>query len=55
MLMWKSPPRTVLLLKKLGDELMEEAKEVHTNFSLRACILLNTNHADTYIGVLVLS
>ncbi|KAG2560788.1 hypothetical protein PVAP13_8KG085700 [Panicum virgatum] len=28
MLMWKSPPRTVLLLKKLGDELMEEAKEV---------------------------
>lgn len=28
MLMWKSPPRTVLLLKKLGQELMEEAKEV---------------------------
>ncbi|CAO2141140.1 unnamed protein product [Urochloa humidicola] len=28
MLMWKSPPKTVLLLKKLGDELMEEAKEV---------------------------
>ncbi|XP_062198247.1 probable NAD kinase 2, chloroplastic [Phragmites australis] len=27
MLMWKSPPKTVLLLKKLGDELMEEAKE----------------------------
>ncbi|XP_022990760.1 LOW QUALITY PROTEIN: NAD kinase 2, chloroplastic-like [Cucurbita maxima] len=28
MLMWKSTPRTVLLLKKLGEELMEEAKEV---------------------------
>ncbi|PKA57116.1 putative NAD kinase 2, chloroplastic [Apostasia shenzhenica] len=30
MLMWKSPPKTVLLLKKLGQELMEEAKEVAT-------------------------
>ncbi|KAF2291338.1 hypothetical protein GH714_022990 [Hevea brasiliensis] len=28
MLMWKSTPKTVLLLKKLGKELMEEAKEV---------------------------
>ncbi|KAA8546446.1 hypothetical protein F0562_002815 [Nyssa sinensis] len=28
MLMWKSTPRTVLLLKKLGQELLEEAKEV---------------------------
>ncbi|KAM7507786.1 hypothetical protein LguiA_018239 [Lonicera macranthoides] len=28
MLMWKSSPKTVLLLKKLGQELMEEAKEV---------------------------
>ncbi|XP_054799242.1 NAD kinase 2, chloroplastic-like [Prosopis cineraria] len=28
MLMWKSVPKTVLLLKKLGEELMEEAKEV---------------------------
>lgn len=28
MLMWKSMPKTVLLLKKLGEELMEEAKEV---------------------------
>lgn len=28
MLMWKSPPKTVLLLKKLGQELMEEAKQV---------------------------
>ncbi|KAI4320587.1 hypothetical protein MLD38_034049 [Melastoma candidum] len=28
MLMWKSMPRTVLLLKKLGPELMEEAKQV---------------------------
>ncbi|GAB4844134.1 hypothetical protein Ancab_037441 [Ancistrocladus abbreviatus] len=28
MLMWKSTPKTVLLLKKLGRELMEEAKEV---------------------------
>jgi NAD+ kinase len=30
MLMWKSPPKTVLLLKKLGEELMEEAKEVYS-------------------------
>ncbi|KAH7524560.1 hypothetical protein FEM48_Zijuj06G0132300 [Ziziphus jujuba var. spinosa] len=28
MLMWKTVPKTVLLLKKLGQELMEEAKEV---------------------------
>ncbi|XP_057469105.1 NAD kinase 2, chloroplastic isoform X2 [Actinidia eriantha] len=28
MLMWKSAPKTVLLLKKLGQELVEEAKEV---------------------------
>ncbi|CAA0827934.1 NAD kinase 2- chloroplastic [Striga hermonthica] len=28
MLLWKSTPKTVLLLKKLGEELMEEAKEV---------------------------
>ncbi|CAN0928413.1 NAD kinase 2, chloroplastic [Linum grandiflorum] len=28
MLMWKSPPKTVLLLKKLGQELMEQAKQV---------------------------
>ncbi|XBH54600.1 hypothetical protein VPH35_076875 [Triticum aestivum] len=28
MFMWRTPPKTVLLLKKLGDELMEEAKEV---------------------------
>lgn len=28
MLMWKSMPKTVLLLKKLGEELMEEAKQV---------------------------
>ncbi|KAJ6997937.1 NAD kinase 2 [Populus alba x Populus x berolinensis] len=27
MLMWKTTPKTVLLLKKLGKELMEEAKE----------------------------
>ncbi|KAI5394348.1 NAD kinase 2 [Lathyrus oleraceus] len=28
MLMWKSTPKNVLLLKKLGDELLEEAKTV---------------------------
>ncbi|KAL3638853.1 NAD kinase 2, mitochondrial [Castilleja foliolosa] len=28
MLLWKSTPKTVLLLKKLGKELMEQAKEV---------------------------
>ncbi|XP_002981035.2 probable NAD kinase 2, chloroplastic isoform X2 [Selaginella moellendorffii] len=28
MLMWKTAPKTVLLLKKLGEELMEEAKQV---------------------------
>ncbi|CAA7047828.1 unnamed protein product [Microthlaspi erraticum] len=27
MLLWKTTPKTVLLLKKLGEELMEEAKE----------------------------
>lgn len=32
MLMWKSTPRTVLLLKKLGQELMEQAKEVFYRF-----------------------
>lgn len=32
MLLWKSTPKTVLLLKKLGQELMEEAKEVHAFF-----------------------
>lgn len=31
MLMWKSTPKTVLLLKKLGPELMEEAKEVKSD------------------------
>lgn len=30
MLLWKTTPKTVLLLKKLGEELMEEAKEVNT-------------------------
>ncbi|KAK2399456.1 NAD kinase 2, chloroplastic [Trifolium repens] len=30
MLMWKSTPKNVLLLKKLGDELLEEAKMVAT-------------------------
>lgn len=29
MLMWKSTPKTVLLLKKYGKELMEEAKQVY--------------------------
>ncbi|XP_028781552.1 NAD kinase 2, chloroplastic [Neltuma alba] len=28
MLMWKSVPKTVLLFKKMGEELMEEAKQV---------------------------
>ncbi|GBG78659.1 hypothetical protein CBR_g27885 [Chara braunii] len=32
MLMWKTPPQTVLLLKKLGDELMEEAMEERVDF-----------------------
>lgn len=32
MLLWKSTPKTVLLLKKLGQELMEQAKEVYTLF-----------------------
>lgn len=31
MLLWKTTPKTVLLLKKLGQELMEEAKEVTLN------------------------
>ncbi|CAI9778071.1 unnamed protein product [Fraxinus pennsylvanica] len=31
MLLWKSTPKTALLLKKLGQELMEEAKELLEN------------------------
>lgn len=37
MLMWKSPPKTVLLLKKLGQELMEEAKEVMVTILITLC------------------
>lgn len=33
MLLWKSTPKTVLVLKKLGDHLMEEAREVVLSFS----------------------
>jgi NAD+ kinase len=50
MLMWKSPPKTVLLLKKLGDELMEEAKEVNVTFPFRAYILFFLDPSDTYTG-----
>lgn len=38
MLMWKSTPKTVLLLKKLGEELMEEAKEVPFNYLFKVNI-----------------
>ena len=34
MLMWKSTPKTVLLLKKFGRELMEEAKQVYMYIEL---------------------
>ena len=45
MLMWKSPPKTVLLLKKLGQELMEEAKEVAmSSFSFCFCYSLVLFH-----------
>lgn len=37
MLMWKSTPKTVLLLKKPGQALMEEAKEVHHALSNSKC------------------
>lgn len=39
MLLWKTTPKTVLLLKKLGEELMEEAKEV----TLKTLFFPNTN------------
>ncbi|CAJ1974275.1 unnamed protein product [Sphenostylis stenocarpa] len=35
MLMWKSTPKTVLLLKKPGEHLMEEAREVPYWFGIR--------------------
>lgn len=37
MLMWKSPPKTALLLKKLGQELLEEAKEVTVTILITLC------------------
>uniref|UniRef100_A0A453HEC7 Uncharacterized protein n=1 Tax=Aegilops tauschii subsp. strangulata TaxID=200361 RepID=A0A453HEC7_AEGTS len=40
MFMWRTPPKTVLLLKKLGDELMEEAKEVDAHFHFLVHIYL---------------
>jgi NAD+ kinase len=43
MLMWKTSPKTVLLLKKLGSELMEEAQQVSssTNHNTKlSCALL---------------
>ena len=50
MLMWKSPPKTVLLLKKLGDELMEEAKEVDAQFPFFSTYLFIACHSymNTY-------
>ncbi|KAJ6337360.1 hypothetical protein OIU76_007102 [Salix suchowensis] len=39
MLMWKSMPKTVLLLKKLGQELLEETKESHT--AKAKCLLVS--------------
>lgn len=40
MLMWKSTPKTVLLLKKLGSQLMEETKEVILENSLDLMLLV---------------
>lgn len=42
MLLWKSTPKTVLLLKKLGQELMEEAKEV---FALSYIFFLDNGYS----------
>lgn len=41
MLMWKSTPKTVLLLKKLGQELMEEAKEVSLENLFSTCLKID--------------
>jgi len=48
--MWKSHRKIVRLLKKLCDQLLEEAKEVHTNFPFRSYIWLNA-YQLTYVGV----
>jgi len=42
MLMWKSTPKTVLLLKKLGQELMEEAKEVSLENIFSSCLKIDS-------------
>ncbi|KAI3976388.1 hypothetical protein MKX01_038687 [Papaver californicum] len=50
MLMWKSPPKTVLLLKKLGNELLEEAKEFEDfRQDLRQVIYGNNTLDGVYI------
>ncbi|KAK7275611.1 hypothetical protein RIF29_16730 [Crotalaria pallida] len=53
MLMWKSMPKTVLLLKKLGDELMEEAKEVASflYYQEKMTVLVEPDVHDTFARI----
>lgn len=53
MLMWKSTPKTVLLLKKLGQELMEEAKEVASFLyhQEKMCVLVEPDVHDIFARI----
>ncbi|GLT77916.1 hypothetical protein SLA2020_494700 [Shorea laevis] len=53
MLMWKSTPKTVLLLKKLGQELLEEAKEVasYLYYKEKMNILVEPEVHDTFARI----
>ncbi|KAJ6335729.1 hypothetical protein OIU78_012359 [Salix suchowensis] len=55
MLMWKSMPKTVLLLKKLGQELLEETKErdSHGGNSLRVLQVASFLYHQEKMNVLV--
>lgn len=63
MLMWKTPPKTVMLLKKLGDDLMKETEEVSARPSrsllgvevsrvpLCYCVRSNPHDADSCLAL----
>ncbi|KAK6938367.1 hypothetical protein RJ641_031875 [Dillenia turbinata] len=53
MLMWKSTPKTVLLLKKLGPDLMEETKEVasYLYYEEKMNVLVEPNVHDIFASI----
>ncbi|XP_078433917.1 NAD kinase 2 [Wolffia australiana] len=53
MLMWKSTPKTVLLLKKFGPELMEEAKQVasYLYFQEKMNVVVEPDVHDTFAQI----